>query len=81
MDGSAYGDDEEDDEWAGDDNTWNEEAEPEDENDAKDESNAYLEFLNEEVTMIVPTANFTTMLTSYRHKNSRTWMIMIQMMS
>lgn len=50
LDGSAYGDDEEeDDEWAGDDNQWNDEGEPEEEeHDAKDESTAYLEFLNEE---------------------------------
>jgi hypothetical protein len=47
LDGSAY-DDEEDEEWAGDDTTWNDEAEPDEENDAKDESTAYLEFLNEE---------------------------------
>ena len=49
--GSAYDDDEEDDEaeWAGDDTAWTEEAENEEEVDAKDESTAYLEFLNEEV--------------------------------
>lgn len=50
LDGSAYGDDEEeDDEWAGDDNQWNDEGEPEeDEGDIKDESAVYLDFLNEE---------------------------------
>jgi hypothetical protein len=47
LEGSAYDDDEEDDEWAGDDNAWAEEEELE-EQDAKDESSAYLEFLNEE---------------------------------
>lgn len=47
LDGSAYDEDEEE-EWAGDDNTWNDETEPEEETDAKDESTAYLEFLNEE---------------------------------
>jgi hypothetical protein len=45
----AYDDDEEDDEWAGDDNAWAaDDEEPEEESDAKDESSAYLEFLNEE---------------------------------
>jgi hypothetical protein len=50
LSGSAYGDvdDDEDDEWAGDDTAWKEDEEPEDEVDAKDESSAYLEFLNEE---------------------------------
>lgn len=49
--GSAYDDDEDDDDWAGDDNAWAEEGENDDggEEDAKDESTAYLEFLNEEV--------------------------------
>lgn len=51
LDGSAYDDDEddEDDAWAGDDTTWTEEVEAEDEVDGRDESSAYLEFLNEEV--------------------------------
>jgi hypothetical protein len=47
--GSSYEEDEDEDEWAGDDTTWAEEAEVEDEADGKDESSAYLEFLNEEV--------------------------------
>jgi importin-7 len=49
--GSAYDDEEEDDEaeWAGDDTTWTEEEEANDEIEGKDESSAYLEFLNEEV--------------------------------
>jgi len=47
VDGDAY-DDDEDDEWAGDDTAWNDDNEPEDEADGKDESTAYLEFLNEE---------------------------------
>jgi hypothetical protein len=48
LDGSAYDDEDDEEEWAGDDSTWNDEAEPEEETDAKDESTAYLEFLNEE---------------------------------
>lgn len=48
LDDGAYEDDE-DDEWAGDDNAWTEEADNDElEGDAKDESAAYLEFLNEE---------------------------------
>ncbi|KAH8816762.1 nonsense-mediated mRNA decay protein-like protein [Xylogone sp. PMI_703] len=43
----AYDDDDED-EWGGDDNEWNDEAEADDEADGKDESSAYLEFLNDE---------------------------------
>jgi hypothetical protein len=50
--GSAYDDEDEEDEWAGDDTTWTEETEPEDEVDGKDESAAYLEFLNEEVSLV-----------------------------
>jgi hypothetical protein len=48
--GSAYDDDDEDEEaeWAGDDQAWTEEEEVNDEVDGKDESSAYLEFLNEE---------------------------------
>ena len=46
LEGSAYEDDD-DEEWAGDDNAWPEEEELEQE-DIKDESSAYLEFLNEE---------------------------------
>ncbi|TVY65558.1 putative importin, partial [Lachnellula suecica] len=48
LDGSAYDDGDEDDEWAGNDTEWNEETEPEEESDVKDESTAYLEFLSEE---------------------------------
>ncbi|CZT48324.1 related to importin beta homolog Kap119p [Rhynchosporium secalis] len=47
VDGDAY-DDDEDDEWAGDDTAWNDDNEPEEEGEGKDESTAYLEFLNEE---------------------------------
>ncbi|CAG8948647.1 hypothetical protein HYFRA_00001766 [Hymenoscyphus fraxineus] len=47
VDGSAYDDDEEE-LWAGDDNAWNEDEGNEESEDAKDESTAYLEFLNEE---------------------------------
>lgn len=51
LDGSAY-DDEEDDDWAGDDSAWTEEDEVDEGNDVKDESTAYLEFLNEEVSSL-----------------------------
>jgi hypothetical protein len=47
--GSTYEDDDDEDEWGGDDTAWTEETEVEDESDIKDESSAYLEFLNEEV--------------------------------
>jgi hypothetical protein len=50
LDGSAYDDLDDEEDWAGDDTEWNEENEPEEESDAKDESTAYLEFLNEEVS-------------------------------
>lgn len=44
----TYNDDDED-EWAGDDNAWTEEVdEKDDDSEGKDESSAYLEFLNEE---------------------------------
>lgn len=48
--GDTYNDEEsdEEDDWAGDDNVWTEEADNDD-TDGKDESSAYLEFLNEEV--------------------------------
>jgi importin-7 len=50
LDGSAYDEDEdEEDAWGGDDNAWTEEPEAEEEVDGRDESSAYLEFLNEEV--------------------------------
>lgn len=52
-DPDGYDDEDEDDEWAGDDNAWTEEAEVEDETDGKDESSAYLEFLNEEASKLV----------------------------
>jgi hypothetical protein len=50
LSGSAFDDedDEDEDEWAGDDNAWTEEAEAEEDNEGKDESTAYLEFLSEE---------------------------------
>ncbi|RDW66942.1 ARM repeat-containing protein [Coleophoma crateriformis] len=51
-DPDGYDDDDEEDEWAGDDNAWTEEAEAEDETDGKDESSAYLEFLNEEASKL-----------------------------
>ncbi|OWP04197.1 hypothetical protein B2J93_678 [Marssonina coronariae] len=48
LNGDAY-ENEEEDEWAGDDNAWDDENEGgHDEGEAKDESTAYLEFLNEE---------------------------------
>jgi importin-7 len=49
LEDSAYDDEDEEDEWAGDDTAWNDETEPDDETDVKDEQSAYLEFLNEEV--------------------------------
>jgi hypothetical protein len=51
LTGSAYDDDEDDvdDDWAGDETTWTEDADAEEESDIKDESSAYLEFLSEEV--------------------------------
>lgn len=50
LDSGTYGYEDEDEEWNGDDGNWNEELEEEEETgDAKDESTAYLEFLNEEV--------------------------------
>jgi type I site-specific restriction endonuclease len=57
LDGSAYDDLDEEEDWAGDDTEWNEENEPEEELDAKDESTAYLEFLNEEVSNSYPLLN------------------------
>ena len=59
LDGSAYDDDddEEDDAWGGDDTTWTEEAEAEDEVDGRDESSAYLEFLNEEARLLHRTSS------------------------
>ncbi|EHK99074.1 putative importin [Glarea lozoyensis 74030] len=50
LDQSAYDDyeDEEEEPWAGDDNQWGEENEQEETEEVKDESTAYLEFLNEE---------------------------------
>jgi formylglycine-generating enzyme required for sulfatase activity len=50
LEGSAYDDEDEEDEWAGDDTAWNDETEVEEESDARDESSAYLEFLNEEAS-------------------------------
>jgi hypothetical protein len=51
--GSTYDEyDDAEDEWAGDDSAWTEEPEN-DESDGKDESSAYLEFLNEEVINII----------------------------
>ncbi len=48
LEGSAYDEEDEDDEWAGDDNAWTGEEEHQEEEDVRDESSAYLEFLNEE---------------------------------
>ncbi len=50
LEGSAYDDEDEEEEWGGDDTAWNDEAEVEDETDGRDESSAYLEFLNEEAS-------------------------------
>jgi hypothetical protein len=54
LEGSTYDDEDEDDEWAGDDTTWPDEDGADDETDGKDESSAYLEFLNEEVSFETP---------------------------
>ncbi|KAK0725706.1 armadillo-type protein [Lasiosphaeris hirsuta] len=49
LENSNYGyDEDEDEEWNDDEANWNAEEEAEESNDAKDESTAYLEFLNEE---------------------------------
>jgi importin-7 len=52
LEASNYGYDDEDEEWGDDEATWTaeEEVEEEETGDAKDESTAYLEFLNEEVS-------------------------------
>jgi importin-7 len=57
LEDSAYDDEDEEDEWAGDDTAWNDETEPDDETDVKDEQSAYLEFLNEEVSKVVSGTN------------------------
>lgn len=82
LDDGAY-DDEDDDDWAGDDAAWTEEVDEIDENDVKDESTAYLEFLNEEVSSRVLLSYLFTRswLTFNRHKSSRTSMTMIRTMS
>lgn len=51
FDTGTYGYDDEDDEWGDDEATWTagDDVEEEETSDAKDESTAYLEFLNEEV--------------------------------
>lgn len=49
LDSGTYGYDDEEEEWDGEDGNWNEEGEEEGNTDVKDESTAYLEFLNEEV--------------------------------
>jgi hypothetical protein len=73
LEGSAYDDEDEEDEWAGDDTAWNDEV------DGRDESSAYLEFLNEEASTNIIDLNHH--LTIFRHKSSRIWKTMIQMMS
>jgi hypothetical protein len=81
IDQSAYGDyeDEEEEQWAGDDNQWNEENEQEEESEVKDESTAYLEFLNEEVCN---SRNcHKQLLTLRRHKSSRILKMKIPMKS
>ena len=52
LEDSAYDDEDEEDEWAGDDTAWNDENEVEDEAEGRDESSAYLEFLNEEASTV-----------------------------
>ena len=53
LDNSNYGYDDEDDDWGEDEANWTaeDEAEGEEAADVKDESTAYLEFLNEEVSL------------------------------
>lgn len=65
----SYDDDEE---WGDDEAAWNAEEEPEEEpTDAKDESSAYLEFLNEEVSCLRPgNIESVTIDTSQRPKSS-----------
>jgi hypothetical protein len=57
LDDSAYDDEDDEEEWAGDEAAWNEEVEEPEESDAKDGHSAYLEFLNEEVSI-----SFSTIL-------------------
>lgn len=55
LEGGTYGYEDEDEEWNGDEG-WNaEEENEEDPGDVKDESTAYLEFLNEEVRHFLET--------------------------
>jgi len=79
LEDSAYDDEDEEDEWAGDDTAWNDETEVEEDTDARDESSAYLEFLNEEASLqdsqFHPSSNLS------RLKNSKIWKITIQMTS
>lgn len=65
LDGSAYDDVDDDDEWGADDNTWTEGNELEEESDTKDESSAYLEFLSEEVQHPTP---LTILLLTNKHQ-------------
>lgn len=54
MDSGTYGYDDEEEEWGDDDTNWNAEEEDEKEtSETKDESTAYLEFLNEEVRYLL----------------------------
>lgn len=69
LEGNYSYDDEE--EWGDDEAAWNAEEEVEEEPaDAKDESSAYLEFLNEEVSFCLPPAKASTerLLTSLKKK-------------
>lgn len=54
LESTNYGYDDEDDDWGEDESTWTaeDEAEGEEATDVKDESTAYLEFLNEEVRIL-----------------------------
>jgi formylglycine-generating enzyme required for sulfatase activity len=79
LEGSAYDDEDEEDEWAGDDTAWNEETEVEDETDGRDESSAYLEFLNEEAS--THSLRCWSIINFARLKNSKIWKIMIPMTS
>lgn len=80
LDDSAYDDEDDEEEWAGDEAAWNEEVEEEPESDAKDGHSAYLEFLNEEVSLS-HIHSPPISLTPSRHKNSKTEMTMMTTMN
>jgi hypothetical protein len=78
LDDSAYDDEDDEEEWAGDEAAWNEEVEEEPESDVKDGHSAYLEFLNEEVNLSF-TYQSNKLLTPSRLKNFKTETMMMTM--